>query len=92
MSTRDVYAKFKFKDARKNNRNDLQQTAVKIKPLLKDLLSDLSSLENRIFASMSGSGSCCYAAFKNFKDAKKSLKTIKSIYPDYWISLVNNKI
>ena len=39
---------------------------------------------------MTGSGSCCYAAFENKKDAKIAFDITSKQYSDYWIHFAEN--
>ena len=70
--------------------NDLEKPAIKIRPLIKNLLNDLSDLDGALFSRMTGSGSCCYSAFSNYEDAKWAAKKIKTKYPNYWLKIAKN--
>ena len=92
LQTKKIYSNFKFENSNQIYSNDLQKTAIKMNSLMQVLLNDLASLRNNLFISMSGSGSCCYAAFKNLKDVNFAVKDIKSKYPNHWLYIATNKL
>jgi len=56
------------------------------------VLNYLKSLNNVIFSRISGSGSCCYAAFKTKIEAKEAEKNLSKQFPLLWNRLVENNI
>jgi len=72
--------------------NDFEKIVIKEKKIISDLLNFLSNLNNNIFSRMTGSGACCYAVFKNRKNAKLAKNLILKKYPNYWIYLAENNI
>ena len=56
------------------------------------VLNYLKSLNNVIFSRISGSGSCCYAAFKTKMEAKEAEKNLSKQFPLLWNRLVENNI
>ena len=57
--------------------NDFEKIIRKENKEILNLLDFLSSIENSIFASMTGSGSCCYVVFENKHNAKKAFDIIE---------------
>jgi len=104
LLTNKVYSnlnKFNYKKFQKNLsyeskfnlldfNNDLEKPAIKLRPLIKKLLNDLSDLDGALFSRMTGSGSCCYSVFSNYEDAKWAAKKIKTKYPNYWSKIAKN--
>ena len=39
---------------------------------------------------MTGSGSCCYLAFKKLSNAQEALQILKKQFPDFWTYLAKN--
>ena len=70
--------------------NDLEKVAIKLNPAMKKLLKNLSLLDNVIFSQMTGSGSCCFAAFSSLNQAKRASNQIKKIYPNWWSCIAEN--
>jgi len=70
--------------------NDLEKPAIKLRPLIRNLLGDLSKIEGVLFSRMTGSGSCCYGVFSNYKKAVKAEKKIKIKYPGCWLKIAKN--
>tara|TARA_Y100000590_G_scaffold432718_1_gene549051 strand:+ start:6691 stop:7542 length:852 start_codon:yes stop_codon:yes gene_type:complete len=76
----------------KYNKNDFEFIAIQENKKIMELLKFLPNLKNNVFCRMTGSGSCCYAAFKNKKDADRAYDLISKKYDDYWIKPVENNI
>lgn len=98
-STKFIYSKVKkyskplnffntsFKDNYFNNlkkqKNDLQNIIINLHPKIKKLLIDLETQKKCIFSRMTGSGSTCFAIFKEKKFAKIAFLKLKKKYPKY---------
>lgn len=54
------------------------------------LLKFLNNLPDVIFARLTGSGSCIFAAFDSKKNAERSLFIFKDKFPDLWFKIVEN--
>jgi len=70
-----------------NNQNELQSIVEKKYPIIKKLLTDISTKKGCYFSRLSGSGSVCYGIFNNEINAKKALNKIKIRYPKFWFSI-----
>lgn len=75
----------------KNLENDFKNISLDNSLVIRNLINDLSKLKNAEFVQMTGTGSCCYAAFRNIYDAKNGLKKMKNKYNNYWSLAVENK-
>ena len=73
-----------------DNGNDFEIIAKTEYQEISELLDFLTLLDNNIFSRMTGSGSCCYAVFKNKNDAKKAFEITLNKFKDYWIYLAEN--
>tara|TARA_Y100000741_G_C18228731_1_gene548925 strand:- start:110 stop:949 length:840 start_codon:yes stop_codon:yes gene_type:complete len=82
----DYYKKYKKYINIENNSlgNDFEKIAINYDKKIFNILNFLSNLKNSCFARMSGSGSCCYVAFKKKTDATKAIRIIKKKFPNYW--------
>ena len=67
-----------------NSNNDLEQTAFKLNPKLKNIKLFLSSLPNAMCVRMTGSGSSMVAYYQSKKKALKGLGLFKKKYKNYW--------
>jgi len=67
-----------------NSNNDLEQTAFKLNPKLKNIKLFLSSLPNAMCVRMTGSGSSIVAYYHSKKKALKGLGLFKKKYKNYW--------
>ena len=61
----------------KSEKNDLQKIVENKYPKVKNLLKELDKDDNCMFSRLTGSGSVCYAVYKDKKSAKKGLNVIK---------------
>lgn len=64
-------------------RNDLQQSAIGISPVISAVLQALET-ENPVFARMSGSGATCFGIFKTADAAQQAKTHIANAHPDWW--------
>jgi 4-diphosphocytidyl-2-C-methyl-D-erythritol kinase len=69
----------------KNNRNDLEQSAIELEPSIAVILNCLNQQPQCALARMSGSGSTCFALFSDPASAKAAMLTLQSRYPNFWI-------
>ena len=68
----------------KTTENDLTTAASKATPEIIEILNILDAEENTLLSRMSGSGSTCFALFKNKEQALKLEKKLKSDHPEWW--------
>lgn len=68
----------------KSQRNDLEQPALAIAPVIGDVLAGLSAQPGALIARMSGSGATCFALFETAAAAEASSDAIRSGNPGWW--------
>jgi 4-diphosphocytidyl-2-C-methyl-D-erythritol kinase len=78
-------------DLLRRSRNDMEDAACTIAPVIGDVLAILSAAPGCKLARMSGSGATCFALFADCKTAARARKTILSAHPEWWVkvSLLN---
>ena len=105
-STKFIYSKVKkyskplnffntsFKDNYFNNlkkqKNDLQNIIINLHSKIKKPLIDLETQKKCIFSRITGSGSTCFAIFKEKKFAKIAFLKLKKKYPKYHFILTES--
>ncbi|MCE2992119.1 MAG: 4-(cytidine 5'-diphospho)-2-C-methyl-D-erythritol kinase [Candidatus Jidaibacter sp.] len=65
-------------------KNDLQASAIKIKPQIEQLIAELKSSDGCISAKMSGSGSACFGIFETEQLAIKAKNAFSERYFSYY--------
>lgn len=68
----------------KTQRNDLEQPALAIAPVIGDVLASLVTQPGALIARMSGSGATCFAVFETDLAAKAAVDAISARQPDWW--------
>jgi 4-diphosphocytidyl-2-C-methyl-D-erythritol kinase len=66
-------------------RNDLEPVAVKIQPVIAEVISLLGSARGCMLARMSGSGATCFGLFESDASAKSAAASLKDVHPQWWI-------
>jgi 4-diphosphocytidyl-2-C-methyl-D-erythritol kinase len=67
-------------------RNDLQPPAVRLAPVIGQVLSALRAAPGALFAAMSGSGATCFALFDGEAPARKAAAELALEAPGWWIA------
>ncbi len=65
--------------------NDLEAPAIRVQPVIADVLSSLRSASGVRLARMSGSGATCFAIFAGDAEAKQACAAIRKDHPDWWV-------
>ena len=65
-------------------RNDLMEPAVKVAPVISDVLRLISKQISVEKVSMSGSGATCFGIFENKQDCDLAMKRVRLERPDWW--------
>ena len=65
--------------------NDLEQPALKVEPIIGDVLQALRETDGVRLARMSGSGATCFAIFASEADARAAAQLIARAYPAWWV-------
>ncbi|MEA2834716.1 MAG: 4-diphosphocytidyl-2-C-methyl-D-erythritol kinase [Methylobacteriaceae bacterium] len=66
-------------------RNDLEDAACSIAPVIGDVLAILRAAKASRLARMSGSGATCFALFEDCRPAARAARAIRHEHPDWWI-------
>jgi 4-diphosphocytidyl-2-C-methyl-D-erythritol kinase len=65
--------------------NDLEAPAMRIQPVIGEVISALSSTDGAWLARMSGSGATCFAIFENTAEAQRAAQKIQTDHPQWWV-------
>ncbi|MBC7577552.1 MAG: 4-(cytidine 5'-diphospho)-2-C-methyl-D-erythritol kinase [Tardiphaga sp.] len=65
--------------------NDLEAPALKVEPIIGEVLAALNAAEGTRLARMSGSGATCFAIFANDADAQRAAHAIQLAHPLWWV-------
>jgi 4-diphosphocytidyl-2-C-methyl-D-erythritol kinase len=71
--------------ALKRGRNDMEDAACFLAPIVSDVLAVLAAAPGCRLARMSGSGATCFALFANCKQAGRAKKAIQATHPQWWV-------
>jgi 4-diphosphocytidyl-2-C-methyl-D-erythritol kinase len=66
-------------------RNDLQPAAIKIQPVIGEVLARLRAVQGQILVRMSGSGATCFALFDNADAARAAAGDIATKRTGWWV-------
>ena len=65
--------------------NDLEAPAMRIEPVIGEVISALSATNGAWLSRMSGSGATCFAIYENTADAQRAADKIRSAHPGWWV-------
>jgi 4-diphosphocytidyl-2-C-methyl-D-erythritol kinase len=65
--------------------NDLEKPAMRVQPVIGEVLSALGSAVGARLARMSGSGATCFAIFNDDADAQRAAQAIQLAHPLWWV-------
>jgi 4-diphosphocytidyl-2-C-methyl-D-erythritol kinase len=65
--------------------NDLEAPALRVQPVIDEVLSALRDAEGAKLARMSGSGATCFAIFADDADAQAAAEKIRRDHPVWWV-------
>jgi 4-diphosphocytidyl-2-C-methyl-D-erythritol kinase len=65
--------------------NDLEAPALRIQPVIGEVLAALSATNGAWLARMSGSGATCFAIYENTADAQRAAQKIQIDHPQWWV-------
>lgn len=66
-------------------RNDLEAPAIKLQPVIGDVLAALRETQGVRLARMSGSGATCFAIYDDDGSAREAARQLQSHQPQWWI-------
>jgi 4-diphosphocytidyl-2-C-methyl-D-erythritol kinase len=65
--------------------NDLEAPAIRIQPVIGEVLAALNATNGAWLARMSGSGATCFAIYENTADAQRAAQKVRLDHPDWWV-------
>jgi 4-diphosphocytidyl-2-C-methyl-D-erythritol kinase len=65
--------------------NDLEAPAIKVQPVIADVLAALNATNGAWLARMSGSGATCFAIYENTAEAARAAQKIQIDHPGWWV-------
>jgi 4-diphosphocytidyl-2-C-methyl-D-erythritol kinase len=65
--------------------NDLESPAIRIQPVIGEVLSALNATNGAWLARMSGSGATCFAIYENTAEAQRAAQSIRAGHPQWWV-------
>jgi 4-diphosphocytidyl-2-C-methyl-D-erythritol kinase len=65
--------------------NDLEAPAMRVQPVIVEVLAALSASNGAWLARMSGSGATCFAIYENTADARRAAQQIQTDHPGWWV-------
>ena len=65
--------------------NDLEAPAMKIQPVIGEVISALNATNGAWLARMSGSGATCFAIYENTAEAGRAAEKIRRDHPEWWV-------
>ena len=81
----DLTDYFSFIDWLRSGRNDLQDPAFRLAPIIVDCLAALNSMPHCNLARMSGSGATCFGIFETKEAAGAAAEMLRKEYSHWWI-------
>lgn len=67
-------------------RNDLQPPAIKLVPVIGDIIAQLAETQGCILARMSGSGATVFGLFGSSGQAHQAAQVMRAAHPDHWVA------
>lgn len=65
--------------------NDLEEPAMRIQPVIGDVIAALNATDGAWLARMSGSGATCFAIYENTAEAGRAAEKIRRARPQWWV-------
>ena len=65
--------------------NDLEEPAMRIQPVIGNVIAALNATNGAWLARMSGSGATCFAIYENTAEAGRAAEKIRSDHPTWWV-------
>ena len=67
------------------NSNDLEAPAMRIQPVIGEVIAALNATNGAWLARMSGSGATCFAIYENTAEAQRAAQKIRLDHPQWWV-------
>lgn len=71
-----------------NRRNDLQKPAIKIMPIIGEIIEKISEQRGCKISRMSGSGATCFGIFANEEDLNLASQNLQNTFPGFYLQKV----
>ena len=71
--------------ALRRGRNDMEDAACLLAPIIVDVLAVLEAARGCRLARMSGSGATCFGLFADCRTTTRAARAIRRVHPDWWI-------
>jgi 4-diphosphocytidyl-2-C-methyl-D-erythritol kinase len=65
--------------------NDLEEPAMRVQPVIGEVLAALNATNGAWLARMSGSGATCFAIYENTADAQRAAQKLQLDHPQWWV-------
>ena len=65
--------------------NDLEAPALRVQPVIGEVLADLRKTKGVRLARMSGSGATCFALYDDVAAAERAAQSITLAHPEWWV-------
>jgi 4-diphosphocytidyl-2-C-methyl-D-erythritol kinase len=65
--------------------NDLEAPAMRIQPVIGEVIAALNATNGAWLARMSGSGATCFAIYENTAEAGRAAEKIRRDHPEWWV-------
>ena len=65
--------------------NDLEAPAMRVQPVISEVISALNATNGAWLARMSGSGATCFAIYENTADAGRAAEKLRRDHPGWWV-------
>ena len=65
--------------------NDLEEPAMRIQPVIGEVIAALNATNGAWLARMSGSGATCFALYENTAEARRAADKIRLEHPAWWV-------
>lgn len=72
----------------REQRNDLEGPAIRLTPVIAEVLSALAKCRETALARMSGSGASCFALTRSRSDAAALVSALRAEHPGWWVQAV----
>jgi 4-diphosphocytidyl-2-C-methyl-D-erythritol kinase len=67
------------------NTNDLEAPALRVQPVIGEVIAALNATNGAWLARMSGSGATCFAIYENTAEASRAAEQIRRDHPGWWV-------
>jgi 4-diphosphocytidyl-2-C-methyl-D-erythritol kinase len=69
-----------------STRNDLEAPALKLQPVIGEVLAAIAALPGALLSRMSGSGATCFGIFADQDCCQRAAQTLKAAVPGWWVA------